>query len=86
VWHSSPLAPFAWIGQWTDTGVFLVFPCWSEKTYWTKYWRAKHKEMEKHGKDPKCTNKDGPHTVRPGNVPADDELTVNRTFNWLGAP
>lgn len=78
------LAPVGWIGQWLDFGIPILMPIWSEATYWQKYWKAKCKEQKKYGKKPYCTNTASPHTMIADHIPEDKDLTVNKTFIWIG--
>jgi len=71
--------------QYLDVGIPIIFPCWSEATYWENYWEAKHKEQSKYGGKCKAKwNKGEPH-VMGKKPPAPEDCTFNKTFKWIGS-
>lgn len=79
-----PLAPLSIPMQIADVGIPILLPFYADATFWEIYWKKKHKEMDKYGKKPICKTTNGPHVFREGHVPADDELTVNKSWTGIG--
>ena len=76
--HHTFLAPIAWIGQWTDSGVWLVFPDWSERTYWGEHAKAAHKMYAN-----KCPGGVGKHVFGTHGYPKAVDLPGTGRVTWI---